>query len=61
MSRSVTVNPAVDPLHRWTIKDAIETYDVEQWGRDYFSVNEAGNVTVSHERGSIDLKLLVDD
>ncbi|MBM4357898.1 MAG: biosynthetic arginine decarboxylase [Deltaproteobacteria bacterium] len=61
MSRSVTVSPAVDPLHRWTIKDSIETYDIEQWGRDYFSVNEAGNVTVSHERGSIDLKVLVDD
>ncbi len=55
------MNPAVDPLHRWTIKDALETYDVEQWGRDYFSVNESGNVTVSHERGSIDLKMLVDD
>ncbi|MBM4377081.1 MAG: biosynthetic arginine decarboxylase [Deltaproteobacteria bacterium] len=61
MSRSATVSPAVDPLHRWTIKDAVETYDVEHWGRDYFSVNESGNVTVSHERGSIDLKALVDD
>ncbi len=61
MSRSVHANPAVDPLHRWTIKDAIETYNVQEWGRDYFSVNEAGNVTVSHERGSIDLKTLVDD
>lgn len=61
MSKSANVTTQADPLHRWTIRDAIETYDVEHWGRDYFSVNEAGNVTVSHERGSIDLKVLVDD
>jgi arginine decarboxylase len=61
MSRSVHANPAVDPLHRWTVKDALETYNVAEWGRDYFSVNDAGNVTVSHDKGSIDLKTLVDD
>ena len=61
MSRSVLPNPTTDPLRRWTVNDSLETYAVQEWGRDYFSINEAGNVTVSHERGSIDLKVLVDD
>ncbi len=34
----------------WTTEDAISTYNVDRWGLGYFSVNEAGNVTVSPSR-----------
>ena len=51
-------------LRAWTIKDSIELYNVNGWGRDFFSINEAGNVEVTPAGpGSlpIDLKELVDD
>lgn len=31
----------------WTIEDSKQLYDLEGWGEPYFSINEAGNVTVS--------------
>jgi arginine decarboxylase len=51
-------------LRAWTIKDSTELYNVNGWGRDFFSINEAGNVEVTPAGpGSqkIDLKELVDD
>ncbi len=51
-------------LRAWTVKDSIELYNVGGWGRDFFSINEAGNVAVTPAGpGSlpIDLKELVDD
>jgi arginine decarboxylase len=51
-------------IRAWTVKDAIELYNVEGWGRDFFSINEAGNIEVSPAgpgQGKIDLKELVDD
>ena len=51
-------------LRAWTIKDSIELYNVNGWGRDFFTINEAGNVEVTPAGpGSrpIDLKELVDD
>jgi arginine decarboxylase len=51
-------------LRAWTVKDAIERYNVNGWGRDFFTVNDAGNVEVTPGgAGStkIDLKELVDD
>ncbi len=51
-------------LRAWTIKDAIELYNVNGWGRPFFDINEAGNIEVSPAGpGSlkIDLKELVDD
>ncbi len=46
------------------MKDSLELYNVGGWGRDFFSINEAGNVAVTPGGpGSlaIDLKELVDD
>jgi arginine decarboxylase len=46
------------------VNDAIELYNVHGWGRDFFTINEAGNVEVTPAgAGSarIDLKELVDD
>jgi arginine decarboxylase len=51
-------------LRAWTIKDSTELYNVNGWGRDFFSINEAGNIEVTAAGpGSqkIDLKELVDD
>jgi arginine decarboxylase len=52
-------------LRAWTIKDAVELYNVAGWGRPFFDINEAGNIEVTPAGpGSslkIDLKELVDD
>ena len=51
-------------MRKWRIEDALELYNVNGWGVDYFSVNEHGNVTVSPRRGSgpaIDLKELIQE
>jgi arginine decarboxylase len=51
-------------LRAWTVKDSIELYNIAGWGRDFFTINEAGHVEVTPAgKGSskIDLKDLVDD
>ena len=48
---------------RWTTVDAAELYEVADWGKGYFSVNDAGNVCIhpgKEPEQKIDLKLLVD-
>lgn len=49
---AVTFPPAQS---EWTIDDAIDTYNVDRWGLGYFSINEAGHVTVapSREKGAV--------
>jgi arginine decarboxylase len=51
-------------LRAWTIHNSLELYNVNGWGRDFFSINHLGNVEVTPAGpGStrIDLKELVDD
>ncbi len=48
-------------MRRWTIKEAQETYGVSLWGRDHFSINDQGHLTVGAAEATVDLKLLVDD
>jgi len=51
-------------LRAWTIKDALELYNVNGWGKEFFTINQAGNVEVTPSGPSlarIDLKELVDD
>ena len=31
----------------WTVDDSISTYNIDRWGLGYFSINEAGNVSIS--------------
>jgi arginine decarboxylase len=57
-----------DPLRRWTIADALDTYNVARWGCGYFGINEKGNVVVtprpesgSAPPASIDMKALIDE
>ncbi len=51
-------------MRGWTIQDSIELYNVRNWGRDYFRINDKGNVEVTPagpRSDGIDLKSLVDD
>ena len=51
-------------LRAWTINDSTELYNVNGWGRGFFSINDSGNLQVTPAgAGSqpIDLKDLVDD
>jgi len=48
----------------WTIKDAIDLYNVNGWGRKLFSINEKGHVIIEPNgkgEGQIDIKQIVDD
>jgi arginine decarboxylase len=73
--QKATLEPRAEPRRRWqgelqtelrawTIKDATELYNVNGWGRGFFSINDAGNVRVTPagpDSPPIDLKELVDD
>ncbi|MBA3296803.1 MAG: arginine decarboxylase, partial [Acidobacteria bacterium] len=48
----------------FTVNDASELYEIERWGKGYFSVSAAGNVLVHPTKDrdkAIDLKQLTDD
>ncbi len=48
----------------WSIQDSTELYNVRNWGREFFRINDGGNieVTPAGPRGDgIDLKTLIDD
>jgi arginine decarboxylase len=51
-------------MHAWTIRDSLETYNVQNWGRGFFGVNEGGQVEV-RPRGesgpAIPLPALIED
>jgi arginine decarboxylase len=52
-----------EPSDRWTVSDAKELYDVERWGKGYFSVSPEGHLLVHPSRDTerqIDLKRLID-
>ncbi len=58
------IQPLSDPLHRWSIHDSLDLYQVERWSSGYFSINAEGHVVVTprgKESGAIDLKGLVDE
>ena len=37
-------------MHGWTLRDALELYNVERWGAGYFGINERGHVEVRPDR-----------
>ena len=61
-------NPAftekTDSMRTWTVGDAMDLYNVRNWGWPYFSINDEGNVAV-HPQGptgsTVDLKQLTDE
>jgi arginine decarboxylase len=55
--------PVWEPSERWTVSNARELYDIERWGKGYFSVSDEGHVLIHPNKDpqrSIDLKRLVD-
>lgn len=50
-------------MRRWRVDDSAELYNINGWGRKYFSINEKGHVTVTPKEGyaSVDLKDLIDE
>jgi len=53
----------LDTVKSWSSLDASELYEVQRWGKGYFSVNDLGNVCVHPEKNpqrAIDLKQLID-
>jgi arginine decarboxylase len=55
--------PVWEPSDRWTVSDAKELYDIDRWGKGYFSVSAEGHVLVHPTRDPqsfVDLKKLID-
>jgi arginine decarboxylase len=63
VSTTSRVTRAWRPGDPWTVTDASELYEVERWGKGYFSIGANGHVQVHATKDpekSIDLKQLVD-
>ena len=53
----------MEMIDQWKVQDSHDVYEVGQWGKGYFAVNEKGHVTVHPNKKpeqAIDLKLLID-
>ena len=64
MASMTKTAPRSDLLHKWSIEDSIDLYNVRKWGAGFFSVNERGHISVSPrgaEGPAFDLKELVDE
>ena len=50
-------------MRRWRIEDSAELYNINGWGRQYFSINDRGHVVVTPREGyaSVDLKEVMDE
>ena len=51
------------PMRKWRIEDSAELYNINGWGRQYFSINSKGHVSVTPREGyaSVDLKEIMDE
>ena len=50
-------------MRKWKIEDSAELYNIQGWGRKYFSINERGHMAVTPKEGhaSVDLKEVMDE
>ncbi|MDE6450011.1 MAG: arginine decarboxylase, partial [Muribaculaceae bacterium] len=50
-------------MRKWRIEDSAELYNINGWGRQYFSINDRGHVIVTPREGyaSVDLKEVMDE
>jgi arginine decarboxylase len=49
---------------KWTVEDALDLWNIRQWGNGYFSANERGNLVVQPDgpgTPAVDMKELVDE
>src|SRR5438552_18896857 len=53
-----------DTMRKWSVSDAMDLYDIRNWGAPFFSINEKGHACV-HPQGpegpNVDLKQIVDE
>ncbi len=50
-------------MRKWRVEDSAELYNISGWGRQYFSINDKGNVTVTPREGfaPVDLREVLDE
>jgi arginine decarboxylase len=51
-------------MRPWGVSDSLKTYQIENWGGQYFNINPAGNLTVHPRQGhgpGIDLTKVIDE
>ncbi|HNX50827.1 MAG TPA: biosynthetic arginine decarboxylase [Thermoanaerobaculaceae bacterium] len=51
-------------LAKWSLEEARELYNIRDWGRGFFDINEAGNIVVLPDRDKqrfLDIKEFMDD
>ena len=50
-------------MRKWRVEDSAELYNVNGWGRQYFSINDKGNITVTPCEGlaPVDLREVLDE
>lgn len=50
-------------MRKWKTEDSAELYNINSWGKDYFSINPKGNLTVTPKEGGpeIDIRELMDE
>ena len=54
----------IKAMKAWSVQDSADVYNIRNWGKGYFGINNDGNVSVfpnKREDRSIDLKKLVDE
>ena len=63
LERRISTDPSDLGSRPWSLQDATETYNIANWGKGYFSINERGHVAVHPDkttRYAVDLKELAD-
>ncbi len=61
--KSPEAPPVWEPSDRWTVSHAKELYDIDRWGKGYFSISPEGHVLVHpslQPERFVDLKRLID-
>lgn len=50
-------------MRRWRVEDSAELYNINGWGRSYFSINDKGHVQVTPKEGyaAVDVKDVLDE
>ena len=64
MSNLTNSNPNKNQVSQWTVKDSAILYGLDRWGKDYFSINASGNISISpkgKDKENIDLMFLLQE
>lgn len=50
-------------MRKWKVDDSVELYNINSWGKDYFSINSEGNIAVRPVATGpeVDLRKLIDE